>query len=160
VSEFIRVNDKRWYSVSSTTHMQEIRDAGEANEKRYLPDQGSGYIWRLYSTARMEENEDGVLLEFEAVALSRGIPATLRWFVDPIVRRVARDSLEKSLNATAEAARQHSEACAMQTAHSQSGPNRRPSLTMVAGVCAHRNTAYHASNPDLRAQKFSSKPLR
>lgn len=115
-TDFFRLNDKRWYTVSLTTQMQEIRDFGQSKEKRLAPDQGSGSIWRLYSTARLEERDGGVLLEIEAIALSRDIPAALHWFVDPIVRRVSRESLEKSLTETAEAVRNHAHACAEQAA--------------------------------------------
>ena len=69
------------------------------------PLQGIGYIWRLYSVARFEERDGGVYVEPEAVALSRDIPVALRWMVDPIVRRVSRNTLLISLQQTKEAVR-------------------------------------------------------
>jgi hypothetical protein len=102
-SDFVRVDAKRWYSVSVTKQMQEIKDLGRLGEKRLPPDKGSGYIWRLYSTVRLEERDGGVFVELEAVALSRDIPGSLHWLVDPIVHRISRDSLEKSLRETAHA---------------------------------------------------------
>jgi hypothetical protein len=46
-----------------------------------------------------------VYIELEAIALSRDIPAALRWAVEPIVRRVSRSSLDTSLQQTKDAVR-------------------------------------------------------
>jgi hypothetical protein len=97
------VDDRRWYGVAYTTRIQEIRDYGHPGEKKLPPDEGSGYIWRLYSIARFEERDGGVYVELEALALSRDIPAAFRWAVDPIVRRVSRNSLLTSLRQMEEA---------------------------------------------------------
>lgn len=107
VSNFVRVDDKRLYSVSQTKQMQEIKDYGGPNETYLPPGKGSGYIWQMFSTARFEERDGGVYLEVEAIALSRDIPITLHWLVDPIVRRVSHDALGKSLQDTARAAKSH-----------------------------------------------------
>lgn len=111
-SDFARVTNKRWYSVSVTKQMEEIKNLGRAGEKRLPPNQGSGYIWRLYSTVRLEERDGGVIVELEAIALSRDIPGSLHWLVDPIVRRISRDSLEKSLQETARAVETHEQSIA------------------------------------------------
>jgi hypothetical protein len=151
-SDFIRIDDKRAYSVSLTTQIQEIRDAGEPMEHLSAPGEGSGYIWRLYSTARLEEREGGVLLETEAIALSRDIPSALRWFVDPIVKRVSRDSLEKSLSETAEAVHTHAEACAPKTVPLRFGPGQ----IIVAGVCSRHPGSQHAGYSDFRTQRLAA----
>ena len=65
--------------------------------------QGGGYIWRLASQVRLEERDGGVYLELEVMALSRDIPGSLRLFVEPIVRRVSRNSLAESLRQTEDA---------------------------------------------------------
>jgi hypothetical protein len=141
-SDFVPITDKRWYSVSATTQMREIKNPGRPDEKRFLPDHGNGYIWRLYSTARMQERDGGVILELEAIALSRDIPASLRWIADPIVRRISRESLEKSLNETAQAVHEHIELCGQ--AHLASDP------IIVSGTCSR-----HADYPGLRYQKLA-----
>jgi len=50
------------------------------------------------STARFEERDGGVYVELEAIALSRDVP--VRWIVNPIVRRVSRNSMLLSLQQT------------------------------------------------------------
>jgi hypothetical protein len=102
-STYFRVDSRRWYSISYTVRVQEIEDFGGPNQHTLPPDQGHGYIWRLYGINRFEERDGGVYLEAEAMALSRDIPAAVRWVVGPIVKRVARDSMTTSLRRTEEA---------------------------------------------------------
>ena len=103
-SQYNRLDDLRWYSISEATRIQEIEDYG-ARSQRVLPEnEGQGLIWRLYSTARFEERDGGVYIELEALALSRDIPAGLHWAIEPVVRRVSRSSMTTSLHQTRSAA--------------------------------------------------------
>jgi len=52
-----QLNTRRWYSIGYSTRMQEVRGYGRPDERDLPPDQGNGYIWRLYSVARFEERE-------------------------------------------------------------------------------------------------------
>lgn len=100
---YSRVDAQRWYSVTHTTQVREIRHYGTVGEEELPPDQGSGYMWRLYSIARFEQSDGGVYVEIEAMALSRDIPTAVRWMVNPIVRRVSKNSMLLSLRETEEA---------------------------------------------------------
>jgi hypothetical protein len=100
VSSYTRVDDTHWYGVSNTTEIREIDKFGTEEQRTLPPDVGTGLIWRLSSITRLEERDGGVYAELEAIALSRDIPAALRLFVTPIVRRVSRDSLATSLHQT------------------------------------------------------------
>ena len=104
-SSYVQLDEKRWYGISRSTRVQEIEDFGQPGERKLPADQGSGYIWRLYSVTRFEERDGGVYVEVEAIALSRAIPTSLRWFVDPIVRRVSKNALLVSLRQTSDAVR-------------------------------------------------------
>jgi hypothetical protein len=101
----VRLDDRRFYSVSRTTRVQEIEGYGKPDESRIAEGEGNGFIWKISSITRFEQSDDGVYVEFEAIVLSRPIPSVVRLVVDPIVRRVSRDSLVSSLQRTAEAAR-------------------------------------------------------
>jgi hypothetical protein len=101
----VRVDDGRFYSVSRTTRVQEIEEYGQPGECRKPQGEGGGYIWKLYSVARLERREGGVFIELEAIALSRDIPSAVRVVADPIVRRVSRNSLLTSLQQTEQAVR-------------------------------------------------------
>jgi hypothetical protein len=102
---YFKTDERQWYSITHTTRVQEIRHYGQANEQELPPNQGVGYIWRLYSVARFEERDGGIYVELEAIALSRDIPVALRWVVNPIVRRVSRNSMLVSLQQMEEAVR-------------------------------------------------------
>lgn len=55
-------------------------------------------------------------MEVEAIALSRDIPVAVRWLVNPIVRRISRNSMLISLQQTKDAVRMKEDA----NRHSQS----------------------------------------
>jgi hypothetical protein len=102
-SKIVRLDDHHSYSVAETTRVQEIEEHGEPGEHSLPEGHGEGYIWKLHSIARLEERDGGVYLELEAIALSRDIPLGFRFAMDPVVRRVSRNSLITSLRQTADA---------------------------------------------------------
>src|SRR5882762_9799960 len=95
-----RIDDRRPSSTSQSTRIQELADYGTKSQHRLPEDEGTGLIWRLLSLTRFEERDGGVYVEVEAVVLSRDTPASMRWFVSPIVRRVAKTSLITLLQET------------------------------------------------------------
>ena len=116
-----QVDEGRWYSVAYATRVQEVRHYGRYDVLELPPGQGNGYIWRLYSFARFEERDGGVYIELEAIALSRDIPLAARWFVDPIVRRVSKNSIMVTLRQTKEAVRSRAGA-AKESGSAPNGP--------------------------------------
>ena len=105
---YTQIDGHRWYSVTDATRFQEIAEY-DTPSRHILPENhGTGLIWRLHSITHFEERDGGVYIEVEAIALSRDIPAALRWVVEPIVRRVSRASLATSLQQTEAAVRSHS----------------------------------------------------
>jgi hypothetical protein len=99
-ASYFRIDDHRWYSIAEATRVQEVENYGGANERLLREDHGTGLIWRLHSITRYEEQDGGVYMQLEAIALSRIVPGALRWMIDPIVRRVSRNSLQLSLSQT------------------------------------------------------------
>ncbi len=99
----VRLDDRHFYSVSRSTRVQEIDDYGRPSQHRMPEGQGGGYIWKLFSIGRLAQRDGGVYIELEAIALSRDIPAAVRFVVDPIVRSVSRNALITSLLQTEEA---------------------------------------------------------
>ena len=102
---YVRVSDRRWYSISESTRIQEIEGTGTASQHTLREGEGKGLLWRLFSITRFEERDGGVYIELEAIALSRDIPISLRWMIEPIVRRVSKSSLITSLQQTEGAVR-------------------------------------------------------
>ena len=130
-AENVRFDDRRLYIVSRTTRVQEVEEYGRTGEHRIPEGHGGGYIWKLHSISRLEERDGGVYVELEAIALSRDIPAMMHFIVDPIVRRVSRNSLLVSLQQTQDAVRSATVAKAAKiTASSESPRPKQGSLRL------------------------------
>jgi hypothetical protein len=103
VSRDVRVDRRRGYNVAETVRVQEIEHYGRPEERLLAPGTGNGFIWRLHSIARYEERDGGVYLELEAIALTRDIPGSVRWFVSPVVNHLSINSLTTTLQQTRDA---------------------------------------------------------
>lgn len=99
-ASYFRIDDHRWYSITESTRLREIVDYGSPDERLLPADQGTGLIWRLHVIARFQEQNSGVVMQTEAIVLSRDIPGELRFIIQPIVRRVSRNALQLSLQQT------------------------------------------------------------
>ena len=97
---YIGVTNVIGYSVSQSTRVQQIDRFGAASQHMLSVGEGSGIIWRLFSVTRYVERDGGVYLELEAIGLSRNIPVSIRWIIQPMVRRALRESLTTSLRQT------------------------------------------------------------
>ena len=104
-STYFKVDGHRWYSISETTRMQEVRNYGTPEQQILSENEGTGLIWKMMSMTCFEQRDDGVYIELEVIALSRDIPQSLRWIVSSIVRRLSKDSLLTTLQQTREAVR-------------------------------------------------------
>jgi hypothetical protein len=58
-----------------------------------------GFLWRLNSYWCYEERAGGVMVELRSLTLSRDVPSLLRPLASPLVRRVARESMVRTLEA-------------------------------------------------------------
>ena len=88
------------YSKSYTTKIAEVEDAGTAEETEKPQGHDNGFLWKLYSYWRFAERDGGVYVECRAISLSRGIPFGAAWLVEPIIKELPRESLEKTLIAS------------------------------------------------------------
>ena len=99
----IAIDDWRGFNVADATTLQEIDDYGHANQRLLPPDTGRGFIWRLHSMARYEKTGGGIYLELEVIALTRDIPASLAWLINPVVNHLSMNSLTTTLRQTRQA---------------------------------------------------------
>lgn len=95
-----RVNAARQYSISRSTRVSEIEHPGSPNERALSQGHDHGYMWRLNSYWAFEQADDGVLVQCEAISLTRDIPTGLAWLIGPFINSIPRESLEFTLNAT------------------------------------------------------------
>jgi len=94
------VSPTRWVCRSYTTSISEVENAGKPNETVMPPETGYGYLWRLDSYWWFEERDGGVFVETRAISLTRDVPAGLGWIVEPIIRKLPRQSLINTLTST------------------------------------------------------------
>jgi hypothetical protein len=99
-SHAFAANPRRGYSIADSTQMREIVEYGHPGEHFLPPDTGSGFIWRMHTITRYEEQDGGVYLEMEALALTRDIPSSFQWLVSPLVKHLSANSLETMLRQT------------------------------------------------------------
>jgi len=97
---YSRIDGKRWRSVSKTSRISEVQNAGKRDEKALPPGTGEGFLWRLYSYWRFEERDGGTWVQCEAISLTRNVPTGLGWIIEPIIRNLPKDSLESTLKET------------------------------------------------------------
>jgi hypothetical protein len=113
---YASLDAKRWFLRSYTTRIAEVEDPGTPKERVLEPDTGYGFLWRLYSYWKFEEKKggvgvpserrisarrgDGVYIECRAISLTRDIPLGLGWIIEPIIRKLPRESLIHTLQAT------------------------------------------------------------
>jgi hypothetical protein len=92
-----RHGQRRASSRSVATKIAEVDAAGTAAEREKPQGEDRGFLWRLNSYWRYEEVDSGVIVELESVTLSRTVPLGLRVLVEPLIDRVARESMGRTL---------------------------------------------------------------
>ena len=94
---FERFGADRAASRSVSTRIAELRDAGTAAEAEKPVGQDRGFLWRLHSYWRYQSAPGGVIVELESLTLSRDIPWAIRVMAGPIIDRIARESMTRTL---------------------------------------------------------------
>jgi hypothetical protein len=96
-AQYYPLDATRTYSVTRSLRLREIHKMGRSEENEPPPGDAGAYMWRIYGIAKYWEKDDGVYIEQESIGLSRSIPASLQWLVEPAARRLAKDLLRTSL---------------------------------------------------------------
>lgn len=84
-------------SRSISTKIAELISAGTPDEREKPPGRDRGFLWRLNSYWRYQAVEGGVVVECEALTLSRSIPALVSLFARPLIEGVAKESMNRTL---------------------------------------------------------------
>ena len=88
------------WSRSRSTRINEVEDAGEADERVKPEGHDRGFLWRIYTYWRFEQKDGGTYVECQSVSLTRSVPTWLGWLIGPYVESVPRESLTFTLGAT------------------------------------------------------------
>ena len=98
-----RLDAAHQYSISRSTRVSEVEDPGTLNEHVLAAGHDHGFMWRLTSYWAFEQVGNDVLIECEAISLTRDIPAGLGWMIGPFVNSIPRESLQFTLESTRKA---------------------------------------------------------
>jgi hypothetical protein len=113
--QIARVGADRVYSMSTSVRVQAIADYGQPGEHALPEDHGPGYVWRTFMVTRLEQRDDGVYVEIQVAALSRGIPWGFRWLIQPLAERLPRNLLLTVLQDTRDALSPEIKAASLKT---------------------------------------------
>jgi hypothetical protein len=92
-----RLGPTRASSRSVSTKIVEVAGAGTKAERVLAEGRDRGFLWRMNSYWRYEEVPSGVIVELESITLSRGIPMGLGIVLEPMIDRIARESVTRTL---------------------------------------------------------------
>jgi hypothetical protein len=95
--DYRRHTPQRASSRSVSTRIVELDGVGTPREVAKPEGRDRGFLWRLNSYWRYEQVKGGVIVELESLTLSRNIPLGLGVVVGPIVDRIARESMSRTL---------------------------------------------------------------
>jgi hypothetical protein len=98
VTDYRRISSDRVIALARTDCVRQVDHAGESRESRLRVGTGDGYLWRADALSKYLQRNGGVYVELDAIGLSRGYPALLGWIIEPIARRLGRESAAGSLN--------------------------------------------------------------
>lgn len=105
--EYDEVAPGRWTVVSRSARLAEV------DGNRELPvGKGYGFLWNLNAYWLIEQRPDGAYLECRTLSLSRNVPFLLAPIIRPFISGVPRESLQKTMEATARALRAETPAVA------------------------------------------------
>ncbi|WP_321471796.1 hypothetical protein [uncultured Paludibaculum sp.] len=102
-SRYVALDANRMYSIDRTTLVQEVENYGRGDERKLPAGTGHGYLWHVYTISRYEQRDGGVYLEMRVIGLTRDVPASVRWLVNPIIGRLPRELLRTTLTQTRDA---------------------------------------------------------
>src|SRR5258708_2791080 len=97
---YIRIDATHVASRAVSARIAELASPDQPDSSEFPVGQGHGYLWRVNNYWRLEEKDGGVYMQVESIALSRDMPAIFAWFVNPLIRRVSRQTLASLLYAT------------------------------------------------------------
>lgn len=88
------------YEISRSAHIWQVDNPGTPGEHRMPEGKDDGLLWRLNTFWSFVEVHGGLVMECEAVSLTRDIPFGAGWLVTPIISELPRESLEATLTET------------------------------------------------------------
>jgi hypothetical protein len=96
---YYRADADHGHLRSRSTRIAELADVGKPTEHELPVGYDRGLLWRLNLDWSCQEENGGVFLQIELIALSRGVPAIIAWLANPYIQSIPQQYLEKVLQA-------------------------------------------------------------
>lgn len=87
-------------SRSHTTRIQQVENAGQADERLEPEGRDDGILWAMNTYWKFEEKDGGTYVESRSISLTRDVPTGLGWMVGPFISSIPRESLAFTLAST------------------------------------------------------------
>ncbi len=96
---YYRIDSRHAWSRSVATRIAQVDNFGTPREKELTPGEDQGILWRFVSWWRLEETDQGVVVEIESASLSRDIPLVVKLIpgLGSYIRSTPRESMESVL---------------------------------------------------------------
>jgi hypothetical protein len=95
--QYVRPRGDRAYVVSRSEEIREVKNPDGPNEYQLPEGKDSGYLWRAGALTQFVAVPGGVFMAMETVGMSRPFPPLLGWLIEPVARRIGRQSVEESM---------------------------------------------------------------
>jgi putative flippase GtrA len=95
--KYLKCSNSTAWSNSIATKIREVENPQGKNEREKPEGHDSGFLWKLNSYWRYQQVDGGVIVECESMTLSRSVPPILSLVINPIIKRVARESMHRTL---------------------------------------------------------------
>lgn len=102
-AHYQQIDATRWVSQSRSTLVAELENYGKPNQRQLPPGHDDGYLWRLHGYWRLEQRDNGVYLECEAISLTRSLPALIGGLFAGAVRGLESETMTNTLQGTRDA---------------------------------------------------------
>ncbi len=90
---YFQLNAGTGYSVTETKQLIELQNPGSPEERPMSMDTSHGYVEKIFTIVRYQQYDKGVSVEVETLTLSRGVPASVRWLIAPMIERFSRQTM-------------------------------------------------------------------
>lgn len=90
----------KWFCRAYARDIEEVEHTLVRREKVLPVGRGRGFLWRLYAYWTLEAMNNGVLAECRTLSLSRDVPPSVAWAIQPFVASLPREALAGTLRDT------------------------------------------------------------
>lgn len=95
-----QVRPGEWFCRAYARKIEEVERTLVGRQKVLPVGRGRGFLWRLYAYWTLEAINGGVLAECRTLSLSRDIPPSVAWAIEPFVATLPREALAGTLRDT------------------------------------------------------------